>query len=433
MPRAFWSSADIILLAVRQPGALKYTLSVVDLKSTLATVFDTWFGCADFPGREVQRDYHFGYVDSCQKAPAERHENTHRLNGKAILWEDDLGTRLEAIYANHVYSTYVKVGTPDAGDTFSVPTDYIALNERYFACLHVEVEFSGALVLDVIDLFEMKLIGVRLGLDENDALDYRMYHAKGKYLGQLSAYGPFVPQPPESYQMGTSSTEIPVPENVPPGFRPAYRPFSSLKPITLEEINAICNRSNLWARGFRGERNEASEMMLPCTDMLAGTSCTLRFDDGTTLGYEFLGKHELRFRLGNGEWRSTRYEAFEADTALVMVAHVVTEPIMHGTTLTLDLQEGLVTWFDTYHDNREHPREPNCDVRFGVIETEGITPPKYKRHGYTNELVGHSYTWNYTYSTTSQHIYSSPWSYSWSIMMENGMPGATWELPLRLH
>ena len=175
-------------------------------------------------------------------------------------------------------------------------------------------------------------------------------------------------------------------------------------------------------------------MMLPCTGMLAGLSCTLRFDDGRTLDYEFLDKHTLRFRPdGGGEWLETRYEAFESDTELVLAAHVIPGTPIHGMTLVLDLREGLVTWLDAYHGNREHPREPLRDIRFGVILASGIAPPKYRRHAFTNELVGHAYTWNYTHSMTSQHIYSSPWSYSWSIMMPNGTPRHHLELALRLH
>jgi len=148
------------------------------------------------------------------------------------------------------------------------------------------------------------------------------------------------------------------------------------------------------------------------------------------LDYAFIDRHTLRFMLdGSGNWQSTRYEAFESDAGLVLVAHLIPGPPIHGMTLTLDLREGLVTWVETYYGNTAYPREPLRDIRFGVILAAGITPPKYKRHGYTTELVGYSYTWDYSYSMTSQHIYSSPWSYSWSIMMPSGMPGITWSSP----
>jgi hypothetical protein len=421
---------SFILLAARLPGAMRYIIAVMDTDSRLVTVFFARFGSASFPKREIQREYRFGCLDGGPEAPEERHKTTSRMTGKAILWEDDSGIKLQTIYASHLYSTVVEVGTPSAGDTFALPSDYIALSERHVLYSRVEVEFSGALVLDVIDLFDMKSVGIRLGLDENDALDFRMYAAKGKYLGQLSAYGPFAPQPQEALQLRAASTEIPVPAMAEPGFRPAYRPFSALKPITLEEIDRICSTSRLWVRGFRGQYNESSEKMLPCSDALAGLPVSLRFDDGTTLDYQFIDKHQLRYRTGGTpQWRTERYEAFEADTKLFMVAHMISGSPIHGMTLALDLRDGLVTWFDTYHGNLEHPREPVRDIRFGVIEAEGLTPPKYRRHEFTKELVGHSYTWNYTYSTTSQHIYSSPWSYSWSIMMENGMPGVMWSSP----
>ena len=59
----------------------------------------------------------------------------------------------------------------------------------------------------------------------------------------------------------------------------------------------------------------------------------------------------------------------------------------------------------------------------------GLTPPMYRRHEYTDELVGRAMTWNYQQGLTSMHLYSTPHSLSWIIFLENGAGGLEWSGP----
>jgi hypothetical protein len=58
-----------------------------------------------------------------------------------------------------------------------------------------------------------------------------------------------------------------------------------------------------------------------------------------------------------------------------------------------------------------------------VVEMEGLTPPRYRRHQLTDELVGRAVTWNCSPGLTSMHLYSTPHSLSWIIFLENGSGG----------
>ena len=60
---------------------------------------------------------------------------------------------------------------------------------------------------------------------------------------------------------------------------------------------------------------------------------------------------------------------------------------------------------------------------------KGLTPPKYRRHQFTDELVGRAITWNYSPGLTSMHLYSTPHSLSWIIFLENGSGGLEWSGP----
>jgi hypothetical protein len=270
-----------------------------------------------------------------------------------------------------------------------------------------------------------------------------MYGAGGKLLGQLAAYGPFTPQPAPSF--GPPPDAPAAGENAPPapvfekGFRFAYRPFTMTKPMTCAEVDEASKKALVWKGSFRGPNNENSEMMLPCTEKLSGKIFSLDFDGGRRWEYEIRGRHEMRFRYdgfrGSGSdsaWHEERYEAFESDSNLFFFVHTVTGKLpMETMNIVLDFDSGLAACIHNSMGNREHPREPLQDWLFGTIGAEGITPPKYARHGFTTELVGKSFTWSYTKTMTSQHIYSSPSSYSWTIMLGDGSPGIMWSSPCK--
>ena len=51
------------------------------------------------------------------------------------------------------------------------------------------------------------------------------------------------------------------------------------------------------------------------------------------------------------------------------------------------------------------------------------------RHCFTDELVGHAYSWSYSDSMTSMHLYTTPHSSSWTIFTENQTMGMQWCAP----
>ncbi|MDR2517089.1 MAG: molybdenum cofactor biosynthesis F family protein [Spirochaetaceae bacterium] len=418
--------SGLYLVAHRIPGTVRFLAAAIDLERGLGTVCECWFGSAAFPAREVQRVFYSGRIAGSGGGGEKIHEPTGRLTGKALLWKNDAGEREMTIYATAMCSSFLDVGTPNAGDTFTAPSDYLELSYRHFLYSRVEVEFSGGFVLELLDLYTLRSTGMRLALDENNRPVFRMYTAKGKLLGQLAAYGPF--QPP------AAPVELPPPPpGMEKGFRFAYRPFTMTRPMTCAEIDEVSAKAPIWTGSFRGPNNENSEMMLPCTERLEGMRFSLRFDSGAVWEYEISGKNAMRFRY-NGEqnWREERYEAFESDHNLFFMAHTVTGKLpMETMNIALDIDEGLVTCIYNRMGNAAHPREPLQEWLFGIVEAPGITPPKYKRHGFTTELVGRSFTWTYTKAMASQHIYSSPVSYSWSIMMGDGSPGLMWSSPCK--
>ena len=120
-------------------------------------------------------------------APGKRHKTTNRLEGKGFHWVDDRGVELLTFYPSVIYSSFVEISNPRGGITICCPSDFIKVNDNLFIYSRIECEFSGTMVLEVIDLYGVKQIGVRLGFDENDELDYVMYRAKGDITQKKSA------------------------------------------------------------------------------------------------------------------------------------------------------------------------------------------------------------------------------------------------------
>ena len=93
---------------------------------------------------------------------------------------------------------------------------------------------------------------------------------------------------------------------------------------------------------------------------------------------------------------------------------------------------GLATCIHGTIGSQYIANEAQAETWFGVIEMEGITPPQYRRHHFTDELVGRAVTWNYSPGLTSMHLYTTPHSLSWIIFGESGAGGMEWSGPANI-
>ncbi|MDR0395826.1 MAG: molybdenum cofactor biosynthesis F family protein [Oscillospiraceae bacterium] len=417
-----------VLFAFRVPDSSAAWIVELDQKKNLAIVFEAWFAYSESlfginPARETQRAVYTGYVAGGE-IPEERPEATNRLTGKSVLWEGENG-RFLTTYATRMWSSYVPLDVPGPKAVFTSQTDYFELDDHHYLYSRGEMEFSGALVVETLDLYTMRLIGARLGFDTEDRLEFKLYRSSGRVMGQYASYGPFgsdeYPEPPAPEE-GAPAFELPK------GFRMAYRPFQTSEVLTLDDMNELARTTENWSGAFAFEGKE--DKMLPYTDMLAGKSFSLVFDDGDVYEYEVTGQFALRFRIqGKTEWQEERYEAFESDDQLVFFTHALSGKFpMEVFINVVDFKNGLATCQHSSLTNEERPRDPEQEWKFGVIQAEGITPTD-ARQGFTDELIGRSFTWTYGVSVASQHIYSTPNSYSFSIIMDNKEPGLMWSSP----
>jgi hypothetical protein len=425
-----------VLFSHMMPGTQRGYAVIVDRGTRLVTVFEVWL-CSDrkekTPGgreitvadREVQRQIYFGHVDVAgQKPPETLHHLTNRIEGKGMYWRQDTGIEILEFYTSVVSSNFVEL-TRHADDlSCCSPSDYVLVNDNTFIYDRTECEFSGIFTLFAADLFTETQVGMRLGFDEKDALEYYMFRGTGRSVGQIARLEPFEDHG-ERPLIAPSGREANPPEK---GQRLVYRPARDFPHLSDEEVHRAALQNTT---AFAGQQSMAGHNM-PFTDMLVGKEFTLRYDDGGPVRHYAVGeKHRLRYREdGDSRWNEEEYRAYEADEKLLWFSHHLTDSKPRASLqIALDLTNGLTTCIHSQMGTPYYGNETSYRPLFGVAEMEGIEPPRYVRHEITDELLGEAFSWSYNDQMTSMHLYTTPHSSAWTIFTESQALGAQWCAP----
>jgi hypothetical protein len=417
---------EILLLTHMIPDTARGYSVVLDRKTDLVTVFEVWFGGYERDKREVWRSVSFGYIDCGMPAPEKRHTLTNRIEGTGTYWKNDDGTEQLYFFPSVIWSSFVELSDPRGGITKTAPSDYIKINDRFYIYSRVEQEFSGGFTLEVIDFFTVRHIGVRLGFDLYDALDYRVYSGTGEVTGRSANLEP----------LNDYGTELPDDERLRmqilpsvKGSRPSYRPKLAHHDYTKAQVDEII-RNN--CKVYEGQSIMSSFNAMERSDYMAGKRFTLNYDDGPVWEYDIIDAYRLKWRAaGEKSWHEEIYQGFEPAKDILLFCHICTgsDPfrcLIH----TIDFSNALVTCVDAQIGNGRKAWEVGQKAAFGVLEIEGgPTPPAVKRHGFTTELLGKAFSWAYSDTMQSIHVYSSPESYSWTIMHPNNAGGWMWSSP----
>lgn len=414
------SLKQLLLVSHMVPNTQRGYNLIIDPGTNLVTVFEIWFsGYTD--SREIQREIYYGYVDMPgREAPTTRHHPTNRLEGKGFYWKQDNGIETLEFYPSVLYSTFVELTRFGGELTFCGPSDYVRIDDALNVYSRVECGFSGTMTLYAIDLFTLEQAGVRLGFNEHDKLEYYMFRGQGEMTGQLATFEAF----------GDNGEKLPGPASSAPrkkGQRPVYRPLLTNPPMTREEVDAaVAKHIDLFS-----PQNPMAGNRPPLSAKLVGKQLTVRYDNGPAWEYSFDETKKLRWRrAGESPWHEEVYESYEPAADLFVFSHLRTgtRP-MQSAAIVLDFANSLSTCVDSWLGTKYMANEVSQNIITGVIEMEGTIAPRYNRHRFTDELVGHAVTWNYSGTLTSMHVYATPRSASWIIFQNNGSGGLEWSSP----
>ena len=419
---------QLLVLSHLVPGTQRGYHIIVDQHTNLATVFETWFsGYED--KREVQREVYYGYVDNGGEVPSSRHHITNRLEGKGIYWKQDNDVETIDFYCSVIFSNFIELTRSGGELTFAGPADYIMINDHEFIYSRVEAGFSGIMTLYALDLFSVSQAGVRIGFDEQDALEYYLFTGKGEVTGQIASFEPFGDNGEEiAFGNRQLSTEK--------GQRLVYRPLATFPVMTDEEVrDQVLNHAHAFGDGAGSGAGGMGGYKSELIDKMVGKQITVRMDNnGPAIEYSFDKATELRWRyVGDSNWRDAFYEMYEPDEALYFFAHFLDAEFPRSCAMVaLDMKNGLSTLVKGTTGTPFRNNETTPHFHFGVFEMDGLVAARYHRHGWTDELVGEAVTWNYQPGNpglTSMHLYSTPHAYSWVIFLGNGAGGMQWTSP----
>jgi len=412
----------------------------VDLDTNLATVIEVWLSSGRkestlgrkeiiVDDREVQRQIYFGYVEVAgQEPPEQLHHYTNRIEGKGMYWKQDTGIEILELYVSVANTNFVEL-TRQADDlSFVSPSDYVLINDNMFIHDKTECEFSGIFTSFVADLFTETQAGVRLGFNEKDELEYYMFMGEGKVVGQLTYLEPFDDHGKEPTFVQASGD----PESPGKCQRMTYRPIRDFKYMSDEEVHQVALKNTTAFGGAGGAPQIMAGHNMPFSDILTGKKITLRYDNnGPVRHYEFSEKYKLKYKEeGENKWHEEPYRAYEGDDNLAWFSHILTDSKPRSSVqVAVDLTNGLTTCIHSQMGTKYFGNETTYYAIFGVAEMEGLEAPQYVRHEFTDELVGHAFSWSYSDQMTSMHTYASPHSMSWTIFTENQTMGAQWCSP----
>ena len=130
----------------------------------------------------------------------------------------------------------------------------------------------------------------------------------------------------------------------------------------------------------------------PISNFLAGKELTLRYDNGQAFNYRFDEIQKLRWRReGAGERRGARSGTSRGSPRPASSCSATCSsgaPDHDAFSIVADFDHGLVTCLHGTMGTPYMGNEAAVKTLFGVVEMKGLTPPKYRRHQFTDELVG---------------------------------------------
>ncbi|MBP7401606.1 MAG: hypothetical protein KBA30_03230 [Clostridia bacterium] len=448
-PYAAAETAGLVLLTHLVPGTSRGWHLALDVRTRALAAFETWFGIevpigGDRTGtrpptgmrsipREIQRQIHFGWADRGDGVrPEQIPTTTNRLEGRGLHWRQDDGYEQLTFFPSVVCSTFVELSDPRGGITMANPSDYLRFDDTHYVYARWDVEFSGGMRIEALDLYGMRAAGVAFGFDESDALVYALHTAGIEVTGDAAHLESIADWGGKAPPMASLRGK---------GARYAYRPMDFDTPMTHEEaLRYAAEAQHILEKD--GLNVMDSRNALPFSGYLAGRRFRVRLDGekhaaapwgGTgepVYEYDVAGPDRLRWRHPGGEWREEKYIAFEVARDLILFSHMLTgDPDYANLTQAVDFSNGLATTVRAQIGNWHSGWEAGGHARFGVLECDGITPPFARRHHFTTDLVGKSYAWAYSETMSSIHVYSSPESFSWTIFQADNSGGATWSSP----
>ena len=145
----------------------------------------------------------------------------------------------------------------------------------------------------------------------------------------------------------------------------------------------------------------------PCYE-LEGESFLFIMDDGYDYQLQITGKNTCKWNIVGEEPKEEPYRCLKSDDTTYILLHEVEGAALRtGLTYVIDMEQRLVTILTCkVGTNPKFPLLVTSHFDFGAISIEGEELP-FKRHGFTDDLLGTNVEWHWKSAFFTQHAYNS--------------------------
>ena len=139
-----------------------------------------------------------------------------------------------------------------------------------------------------------------------------------------------------------------------------------------------------------------SQYRPPLCFELAGKNFEIAMDDGSDYFLNIIDKETLEWHIGDTAAKKENYICLKADDTTFMLTYEISDAVQKDNhTFIIDLENMLVTRLIVRNgDNKRYPFINNTYFEFGAIRKEDGSL-EFKRHSFTDDMVGTCVQWNY--------------------------------------
>jgi hypothetical protein len=167
---------------VKNDLGCKLRILAVDTGNSLVTLVSGVIGLADYTPRDTDAAPYFGYIDwhDGSEPPGERHGHTLELIQKNILWKTSDRLHLH-YYTARRYFSYQAFGVEN-GLVVSERARHVRLRDNVFLFYWRDMQGTGILSCEIMDLDAMRSIGVLYGLTDYRFLCCGFTREEGRFV-----------------------------------------------------------------------------------------------------------------------------------------------------------------------------------------------------------------------------------------------------------
>ena len=155
---------------------------------------------------------------------------------------------------------------------------------------------------------------------------------------------------------------------------------------------------------------------------LEGENFVFIMDNGYDYQLRIIDKDTCEWNILGQPPKQERYKCLKGDDTTYIFTHdVESAELSTGITYVIDLEQQLVTILTCHTgENPKYPLLVTSHYDFGGIRNESTLEVPFKRHSFTDDMLGTTVEWHWRSDMWTQHAYNSTTYYRINLPKESG-------------